>query len=760
MRHITREEALEYHSRGRKGKVEVVPSKPCRTQEDLSLAYSPGVAEPCLEIEKDPEKAFEYTTKGNLVAVISNGTAVLGLGDIGPLASKPVMEGKGVLFKRFADIDVFDIEVDAKDPAAFIDTVARIAPTFGGINLEDVKAPECFEIEEELKRRLKIPVFHDDQHGTAIISAAALLNALEIAGKSIDTAKVVFLGAGASAIACARLYLSYGVRPENLRLVDKSGVIHAGRTKDMNEYKAQFAVETKERSLADALDGADVLVGLSAKGLVSGEMLKKMNRDPIVFALANPEPEITPEEARAARPDVIMATGRSDYANQVNNVLGFPFIFRGALDVRATEINEAMKKAASQALAALAKMDVPDSVSKAYGGQEFRFGREYLIPKPFDFRVLLWVAPAVAEAAMASGVARQPITDMAAYLRRLEAMLSRAREVMGVVIRKARQDPKRIVFPEGEHPKVLRAAKILVEEGICKPILLARPEEVEPLARELQLPMGEIEFVHARTSPRLPEYARLLQERRRRRGMTATDALKQAGSRNTFGPLMVEAGDADGVISGLTQHYPETIRPGLQIVGTAPGVRRVSGLYVLIFKDRTFFFADTTVNIDPSAEDLAEIALLTADAVHRFDIEPRIAMVSFSNFGSNTHENALKVKRAVEMVKRSRPDLPIDGEMQADYAVVPELLESAYPWATVRRPNVLIFPDLQSANAAYKLVWRLAGAEAIGPILLGMRKPVHVLQREVDVADIVNMAAIAVVDAQEKAGASARSPTA
>ncbi|HLN93516.1 MAG TPA: phosphate acyltransferase, partial [Thermoanaerobaculia bacterium] len=510
------------------------------------------------------------------------------------------------------------------------------------------------------------------------------------------------------------------------------------------------AVETKDRSLEDALKGADVVLGLSVKGAITAEMVKTMAKAPIIFAMANPDPEITYPDAIAARKDVIMATGRSDYPNQVNNVLGFPFIFRGALDVRAREINEPMKKAASQALAALAKMDVPDSVSKAYGGQEFRFGRDYLIPKPFDFRVLLWVAPAVAEAAMASGVARHPITDMAAYLRRLEAMLSRAREVMGVVIRKASQDPKRIVFPEGEHPKILRAAKILVEEGICRPILLARIEEVEPLARELQLPMDKIEFVHSRSSPRLPEYARLLEERRRRRGVTVTDSLDQAGTRNVFGPLMVEAGDADGVISGLTQHYPETIRPALQIVGTAPGVRRVSGLYVLIFKDRTFFFADTTVNIDPTAEELAEIALLTADAVHRFDLEPRIAMISFSNFGSNTHANALKVKRAVELVKAARPDLPIDGEMQVDYAVVPELLEAEYPWANVRRPNVLIFPDLQSANAAYKLVWRLAGAEAIGPILMGMRKPVHVLQRAVEVADIVNMAAIAVVDAQEK----------
>jgi malate dehydrogenase (oxaloacetate-decarboxylating)(NADP+) len=750
LRRITPEEALEYHARGRRGKIEVVATKPCRTAEDLSLAYSPGVAEPCLAIAKDPEKVYDYTAKGNLVAVISNGTAVLGLGNIGPLAGKPVMEGKGILFKRFADIDVFDIEVDAEDPAAFIDTVARIAPTFGGINLEDVKSPECFVIEEELKRRLKIPVFHDDQHGTAIISAAALLNALEIVGKSIDKVKVVFVGAGASAIACAKLYLSYGVKKENLRLVDKAGVIYAGRTKDLNPYKAQFAVETSERTLADALEGADVFVGLSTKGIVTGEMLKKMARDPIVFALANPEPEIAPEEARAARPDVIMATGRSDYPNQVNNVLGFPFIFRGALDVAATEINEAMKMAASQALASLAKMDVPDSVSKAYGGQSFRFGRNYLIPKPFDFRVLLWVAPAVAEAAMRSGVARKPITDMSAYLRRLEAMLSRSREVMSVVIQKAKDDPKRIVFPEGEDPKILRAAKILAEEGICHPILLARDTKVDELARDLQLPMDKITLIHTETSPKLPEYARRLVELRKRSGVTAEAAARLARVRNYYGPLMLDAGDADGVISGLTQSYPDTIRPALQIVGTAPGVRRVSGLYILILKDRTFFFADTTVNIDPTAEELAEIAQLTARAVERFDMEPSLAMISFSNFGSNTHEKALKVKRAVEILKATRPDLTVDGEMQADLAVVPEMLGADYPWAAVKRPNVLIFPDLQSANAAYKLVWRLAGAEAIGPILLGMARPVHVLQRGEDVADVVNMAAIAVVDAQER----------
>ena len=749
MRKTTREEALQYHSRGRKGKIEVVATKPCRTQEDLSLAYTPGVAEPCLDIAADPEKVYDYTAKGNLVAVISNGTAVLGLGDIGPLAAKPVMEGKGVLFKRFADIDVFDIEVDEKDADRLIETVAAIAPTFGGINLEDIKSPECFVVEEALKKRLQIPVFHDDQHGTAIISAAALLNALDIAGKSISDVKVVFVGAGASAIACARLYLSYGVKRENLRLVDKAGVIYAGRAGDMNPYKEQFAVETKERTLSDALVGADVFVGLSTKGIVTGEMLKAMARDPIVFALANPEPEITPEEARAARPDVIMATGRSDYPNQVNNVLGFPFIFRGALDVRASEINEAMKRAASQALAALARMDVPDSVSKAYGGQSFRFGREYLIPKPFDFRVLLWVAPAVAEAAMASGVARLPITDMGAYLRRLEAMLSRSREVMSVVLEKARRSPtpKRIVFPEGEHPKVLRAAKILAEEGICRPILLAREHRIEKLAEELQLPMDKIDFIYTHESPRLPAYAQRLVELRRRSGVTLEDAAKLARTRNTFGPLMLDAGDADGVISGLTQYYPDTIRPALQIVGTAPGVRRVSGLYILMLKERTFFFADTTVNIDPTAEELAEIATLTADAVRRFDMEPRLALISFSNFGSNTHESARKVKRAVDLVRAARPGLPVDGEMQADTAVVPELLEADYPWASVRRPNVLIFPDLQSANAAYKLVWRLAGAEAIGPILLGMRKPVHVLQRGAEVADIVNMAAIAVVDA-------------
>ena len=749
MRKIGKQEALDYHSRGRKGKIEVVASKPCSTQEDLSLAYTPGVAEPCLEIQLDPLKVYDYTAKGNLVAVISNGTAVLGLGNIGPLAGKPVMEGKGVLFKRFADIDVFDIELDAPDVDSFVETVRRMGPTFGGINLEDVKSPECFEIEERLKKLMDIPVFHDDQHGTAIISAAAFLNALEIAGKKIDEVKVVFAGAGAAAIACANLYVSYGVKRENLRLCDRNGVIYKGRTAGMNPYKERFAVETGERTLAEALVGADAFIGVSSKNIVTGEMLRAMRESPIVFAMANPDPEITPEEAMVARPDVIMATGRSDYPNQVNNVLGFPYIFRGALDVRACEINEAMKRAASDALAALAKEDVPDSVQKAYGGQTFRFGRDYLIPKPFDYRVLYWVAPAVARAAMESGVARQRI-DLDAYRRKLEVMLSRTREVMRGIREKARANPKRIVFPEGEHPKILRAAKILAENGICRPVLLARQEEVAGKLREFGIPAGKIDFVDVRTFARLDEYAARLEALRRRHGMTLEEAKPLVSHRNVFGPLMVELGDADGMISGLTQSYSETIRPALQVIGVAPGVRKVSGLYILILKDRVLLFADTTVNIEPSVQDLAEIALLTADTAKRFGFEPRVAMISFSNFGSNRHPFADRVRDAVALVRKLRPDLPIDGEMQADTAVVPEILEGTYPWATVRKPNILIFPDLQSANAAYKLVWRLAGAEAIGPVLMGMNKPVHVLQRGVEVTDIVNMAAIAVVDAQEK----------
>jgi malate dehydrogenase (oxaloacetate-decarboxylating)(NADP+) len=743
------QDALDYHRGGRKGKLEVVATKPCATARDLSLAYTPGVAEPCREIERDPDLAYEYTGKANLVAVISNGTAVLGLGDIGPLAGKPVMEGKAVLFKRFADIDVFDIEVAEKDPDLFIECVARLEPTFGGINLEDIKAPECFHIEEVLKARMAIPVFHDDQHGTAIISAAAFLNALELAEKRIDEVKVVFAGAGAAAVACANLYLTYGVRPDNLVMVDRAGVIYEGRTENMNPYKARFARKTSARTIAEALEGADAFIGVSSAKLVTGEMLKRMARDPVVFAMANPEPEIRPEEAKAARPDVIMATGRSDYPNQVNNVLGFPFIFRGALDCRASQINEAMKLAASQALARLAKEDVPDSVARAYGVEGFRFGREYLIPKPFDYRVLLYVAPAVAEAAAATGVARRPIADLEAYRSRLAGVLSPSRSFMQVIHGKAKRDPKRVVLAEGDHPKIQKAAKVLAEEGIAKPILVSvgRKAEGDLAAMDLKAP---VEVVDPETHPRFQEYVAGFHDIRKRNGVTLEDARAHVKERNFFAAMMVAKGDADLSLSGLTTHYADAIRPALQVLGIAEGVRRVSGLYVLLLKERVFFFADTTVNIDPTAEELAEIAQLTAEAARRFDIEPRVAMISFSNFGSNTHASALKVKRAVALVKAASPELPIDGEMQADYAVVPEMLQEQYPWASVHSPNVLIFPDLESANAAYKLVWRLAGAEAIGPILLGLKRPVHVLQRGVDVADIVNMAAIAVVDAQER----------
>ncbi|MBL8115828.1 MAG: NADP-dependent malic enzyme [Acidobacteria bacterium] len=735
---------------GRKGKIEVIPSKPCATARDLSLAYSPGVAEPCLEIARDPALVYEYTAKGNLVGVISNGTAVLGLGDIGPLAGKPVMEGKGVLFKRFADIDVFDIEVDEKDVDKFVETVARLEPTFGGINLEDIKAPECFAIEEALKKRMGIPVFHDDQHGTAIISAAAFLNALEIVDKKIDEVKVVFAGAGAAAIACANLYLTYGVRLENILMVDRKGVIWNGRTDNMNPYKQRFARDTDLRTIEQALEGADAFIGVSSAGLVTGDMIKRMARDPIVFAMANPVPEILPEAAKAARPDVLMATGRSDYPNQVNNVLGFPFIFRGALDCGATQINEAMKLAASKALADLAKEDVPDSVARAYGVENFSFGREYLIPKPFDWRVLLRIPPAVAAAAAATGVARKPIQDMEAYSQRLEGMLSRSRSFMHVIHAKARRNPLRVVFAEGDHPKIQRAAKILAEEGIATPILLSRGgKAIEGLdALDLKVP---ITVLDPEAHPRFNEFADAFHEKRKRLGVTREDAVTYMRIRNYFAAMMVDQGAADVSLSGLTTYYPETIRPALQTIGVAPGVKKVSGLYVLILQDRAFFFADTTVNIDPTAEDLAEIAVLSADAARHFNITPRIAMVSFSNFGSVRHPVTDKVREAVRLVKGRRPDLECDGEMQADAAVMPGYLEENYPWAGLSGPaNVLVFPELQSANAAYKLVWRLAKAEAIGPILMGLAKPVHVLQRGVEVTDIVNMAAYGVVDAQER----------
>ncbi len=747
---ITKQDALDYHRSGRKGKLEVVATKPCATAHDLSLAYTPGVAEPCLEIEKDPDLAYEYTGKGNLVAVISNGTAVLGLGHIGPLAGKPVMEGKAVLFKRFADVDVFDIEVAETDPDPFIECVARLEPTFGGINLEDIKAPECFYIEEKLKARMNIPVFHDDQHGTAIISAAAFLNALELADKKIEAVRVVFAGAGAAAMACANLYITYGVKPENMILVDRAGVIYEGRTENMNPYKERFARKTKLRTLAEALKGADAFVGVASARLVTGEMVKTMARDPIVFAMANPVPEILPEEAHAARPDVIMATGRSDYPNQVNNVLGFPFIFRGALDSRASQINEAMKLAASRALADLAKEDVPDAVARAYGVEGFRFGREYLIPKPFDYRVLLRVAPAVAAAAVKSGVARKPITDIEAYRDRLAGMLSASRGFMQVIHEKARRQPKRVVLAEGDHPKIQRSAKLLAEEGLAHPILVSVGGKARADLEKLEL-KAPVEVVDPEAHPRFAEYVDTYYDRRKRFGVTHEDAVEHMKERHYFAAMMVDRGDGDVSLSGLTTSYPDAIRPALRVIGVAEGVRRVSGLYVLLLKQRAFFFADTTVNIDPTAQDLAEIAILSADTAALFDIQPRVAMISFSNFGNTRHPLADKVREAVEIVRKRRPGLECDGEMQADTAVLPGFLQEQYPFSRLTGPaNVLVFPELQSANAAYKLVWRLANADAIGPILMGMRAPIHVLQQGVDVTDIVNMAAYGVVDAQTR----------
>ncbi|QEM70150.1 NADP-dependent malic enzyme [Geobacter sp. FeAm09] len=744
--------ALEYHSSGRKGKIEVVSSKPCLTSRDLSLAYSPGVAEPCLEIEKNPEDAYQYTAKGNLVAVVSNGTAVLGLGNIGALAGKPVMEGKGVLFKRFADIDVFDIELNSENPDEIIRACQLLEPTFGGINLEDIKAPECFYIEEELKKTMNIPVFHDDQHGTAIISAAALINALELIGKKIDEIRIVVNGAGASAIACANLAISLGVRRENLIMCDTKGVIYRGRAEGMNKYKERFAVDTPLRTLEEAANGADVLFGLSSKGAFTQEMVRKMAANPIIFAMANPDPEITPEEARAVRGDVLVATGRSDYPNQVNNVLGFPFIFRGALDVRATTINEEMKKAAVFALAELAREECPDSVCRAYGNVKFSFGRDYIIPKPFDPRALLRVAPAIAKAAMDSGVARQPIADMDKYVEHLESLQGKAKETMRLIINKAKSDPKRIVFPEGDNEKILRAAQILIEEGIAKPILIGNRDKINAKMEELGLDLnGSAPIIDPANFDQAEAYAQELFSLRQRKGLTLSEARRilTRKSRTHFGCMMVRQGDADTLLSGIDTHYPETIRPALEVIGKQPGLSSVHGLYMMIFKKRIFLLADTTVCIEPTAEELAETAILAAEKAQMLDIEPTIAMLSFSNFGSVQHPQALKVKKATEIVKDKVPGLVIDGEMQSDTAVVTEILQKSFPFANLKEAaNILIFPDLNSGNICYKLLHHLGGAEAIGPILMGMKKPVHVLQRGDDVDDIVNMAAIAVVDAQ------------
>jgi malate dehydrogenase (oxaloacetate-decarboxylating)(NADP+) len=747
---IRPEDALEYHSSSPAGKISVTPTKPCRTQRDLSLAYTPGVAVPCLEIERDPSLAYKYTAKGNLVAVVSNGTAVLGLGNIGAIAGKPVMEGKGVLFKRFADIDVFDIELATENADEVIRTCQILEPTFGGINLEDIKAPECFYIEEELKKTMKIPVFHDDQHGTAIISAAGLLNACEITGKKLDEIKVVFNGAGASAISCASHYVNLGVRRENIVMCDTKGVIYKGRTEHMNVYKQRFASDTAARTLEEALVGADVFFGLSSANCVTAEMVKSMAPSPVIFALANPDPEIPYDVAIAARPDAIVATGRSDYPNQVNNVLGFPFIFRGALDVRATTINDEMKVAATRALAALAKEDVPDSVLRAYSLDRLEFGREYIIPKPFDPRVLLWETCAVAQAAMDTGVAQQPI-DIQQYREALERRLGRAYEVMRAMITKAQKEPKRIVFTEGEEGKILRACQILLDEKIARPILIGREDVIRAKIEELHLHLNGVTIIEPAKFPRIDEYTEEFYSLRQRKGITRRAAAAAVRTPVTFASLMVRLNDADTLIGGLTTHYPDTIRPALEVIEVRPEVHKVAGVYVLITaKGDLYFLADATVNIEPTAEDLAEIAIMAAEKCRRFNMEPRVAMLSFSNFGSTRHPLSDKVRRAVDLVRQMAPGLMIDGEMQADTAVTPQILDGTYPFSTLKGgANVLVFPNLEAGNIAYKLLQRIGGAECIGPLLTGLSRPVHVLQRGSEVNDIVHVAAVAVVDAQE-----------
>jgi malate dehydrogenase (oxaloacetate-decarboxylating)(NADP+) len=745
-----REDALAYHEHGRPGKIAVVPTKPLNNQRDLSLAYSPGVAEPCLAIQQTADDVYRYTSRGNLVAVVSNGTAVLGLGNIGALAAKPVMEGKANLFKQFADLDVFDLEVGSENPDDVVRFCQLLEPTVGGINLEDIRAPDCFYIEETLRRTMRIPVFHDDQHGTAIISGAALLNALEIVGKEIDTVRVVFSGAGAAAISTAEHYVRLGVRREHIIMCDRAGVIYAGREEAMDPYKARFAVPTSLRTLTEALVGADVFVGLSVGGAVTGAMVAGMAPCPIIFALANPTPEILPDDVRAVRDDAIIATGRSDYPNQVNNVLGFPFIFRGALDVRATQINEEMKMAATRALASLAKEDVPDSVAKLYGLSSVSFGREYLIPFPFDPRVLLWVAPAVAWAAVASGAAHEFI-DLEAYQDELELRLGRARGVMRGLISRAMQNPKRVVLPEGEEPKVIRAARILVDDGIAHPILLGNRETIATTAQAAGITLDDITIDDPSSSARREQYATFLWERRQRKGMSLAEAHQRLYNSNYFGSVMVALGHADALVSGVNLHYPETIRPALEVIGAHPKAGLVSGLYMLVFERHVIFCGDTTVNIDPTAEQLAQIGHAAARLVRTLGIEPRVAMLSFSNFGSVRHPEAERVARAVQLMRQRDPSLVVDGEMQADTALDEHKLHSMYPFsALTERANVLIFPNLSAGNIAYKLLEHLGGATAIGPILVGMRLPVHVLEAGADVQDIVNMAAVAVVDAQER----------
>jgi malate dehydrogenase (oxaloacetate-decarboxylating)(NADP+) len=740
-------DALQYHRSGRHGKIEVVPTKPCATQRDLSLAYTPGVAEPCLEIRRDPSSVFDYTARGNLVAVVTNGTAVLGLGNIGALAGKPVMEGKGLLFKRFADIDVFDIEIDSTDPDEIIRTIRLLEPTFGGINLEDIAAPDCFRIEEELVRTMSIPVFHDDQHGTGIISSAAILNALDLAGKRLGDVRIVVSGAGAAGIACSRLLLALGARREQFVMVDTTGVVYRGREKGMNPYKQQFATDEKCRTLAEAMTGADIFIGVSAADILTRDMVRSMAETPIVLAMANPDPEITYPEARAARSDVIMATGRSDYPNQVNNCLGFPFIFRGALDVRARAINTEMKLAAVHALADLARHPVPDSVARAYHGEHFSFGPEYIIPKPFDPRVLVWVATAVARAAIESGVARR-VVDLGEYRESLEARLGPAREAMRTIVHAARSLPGTVVFPEGTHPRILRAAAVVVEEKIARPILVGTESLVRAAAQEHDIDLKGIVIADPAADSRTERYAEELHRLRQRRGVTRDYARHVIHDPVVFGAMMVREGDADAVISGVTRHYPDTIRPILQVLGARESGKRVAGVYLLTFRNRSFFIADAAVNIEPDAECLAEVAVLTAELARRFEVEPRVAMLSFSNFGSVDNGHTRLVRQAVAILRERAPHLVVDGEMQADTAVSPEAA-GHFPFSSIQGDaNVLIFPDLASSNIACKLLLRLSGAEVVGPILVGLEKPAQVLVQSSEVDDIVNLVALAMTTAR------------
>ncbi|MCB0480133.1 MAG: NADP-dependent malic enzyme [Flavobacteriales bacterium] len=752
MREVKRQDALDYHSQGRKGKIEVKPTKPYSSQRDLSLAYSPGVAEPCLEIAKDKRKVFDYTAKGNLVAVISNGTAVLGLGDIGPEASKPVMEGKSLLFKIFADIDVFDIEVDTKDVEDFIKTVKNIAPTFGGINLEDIKAPEAFEIEKRLKDELDIPVMHDDQHGTAMISSAALKNALELSDKKIEDVKIVISGAGAAAISCAKLYVALGAKLEHIIMCDSKGVIKPSRG-DLDEYKSMFANEVEANDLAEAMVGADVFLGLSKGNVVSQEMVKSMAPNCIVFALANPHPEIRYEDAMAARKDIIVATGRSDNPNQVNNVIGFPFIFRGALDVQATCINEEMKLAAVEAIAKLAKQPVPEEVIIAYKERKITYGKDFIIPKPSDHRLITVVAPAVAKAAIASGVAKKIITNWTAYTEELEARMGLDNKLFSALAERARKDPQYVVFAEADNYKILKAAQIVQDEGLAKPILLGRKEKINSLIKEFELQFKNVEIIDPR-SPEMEhkriEFGEHLYEERKRKGFTRIEAIKAMRERNYFGAAYLKWAKADAFISGLTRNYADTLRPALQVIGKRNSVNSIAGMYIMSTKSGPMFLADTTINHNPTARELADITILTAEAIKGFNIKPRIALLSFSNFGTSKYPDAIKVREAVAILHKERPDLIVDGEVQANIAVNSQLMSEFFPFSVLakHRINTLIFPNLAAGNIAYKLLQEMTDMEAVGPVLLGMKRPIHVLQLGSSVREIVNMVTLSVIDAQ------------